>query len=154
MILKLIGMLVLGLVSSVLSFYNKNFYVRIFNDILGREEDEDTATRVGRGFFYGFFFPVYFVLILAGLISLISFLVVAGIIAAIVFVLVWITEKILPNEWVGKLVMDLLSKVGFRSPQETSNQVAGSPCCSTARPANADTGTNNTAQAEGAGKEK
>lgn len=58
MIIKLIGMIALGLVSAALSYYNKNFYVRVFNDILGREEEEDVAARVGRGFFYGFFFPL------------------------------------------------------------------------------------------------
>jgi hypothetical protein len=116
MILKLIGMLVLGLVSAALSYYDKNFYVRVFNDILGREEEEDVTAKVGRGFFYGFFFPIYFVLLLSGLMALISFLIVAGIIAAIVFVIVWVTEKILPNQWIGKLCLDLFSKIGLSGP--------------------------------------
>lgn len=116
MILKLIGMLALGFVSAALSYYDKNFYVRVFNDILGREEEENLSAKVGRGFFYGFFFPVYFVLLLAGLLALISFLIVAGIIAAIVFVIVWLTEKILPNEWIGKLCLDLFSKIGISRP--------------------------------------
>lgn len=116
MLLKLIGMIVLGLISAALSYYNKNYYVRVFNDILGREEDEGAAAGVGRGFFYGFLFPIYFVLLLAGLAALISFLIVAGIIAAIIFVLVWVTEKILPNEWIGGLVIQLFEKVGIRGP--------------------------------------
>lgn len=116
MLLKLIGMIVLGLISAALSYYNKNYYVRVFNDILGREEDEGAAARAGRGFFYGFLFPIYFVLLLSGLAALISFLIVAGIIAAIVFVLVWVTEKILPNEWIGGLCLQLFDKIGLRGP--------------------------------------
>jgi len=134
MIIKLIGMIALGLVSAALSYYNKNFYVRVFNDILGREEEEDVAARVGRGFFYGFFFPLYFVLLLLGLVALISFLITAGIIAAIVFVLVWITEKMLPNEWIGKLLVDLFSKVGFGAPPEKSTVSLSAPVCSTESP--------------------
>jgi hypothetical protein len=114
MILKLIGMIVLGILSALLSYYDKNYYVRVFNDILGREEDEKTAIRVGRGFFYGFFFPIYFVLLLAGVIFLIGFLIVAGIIAGIVFVLVWITEKVLPGESAGNVVIGLFEKIGLR----------------------------------------
>jgi hypothetical protein len=116
MLLKLIGMIVLGLISAALSYYNKNYYVRVFNDILGREEDEGAAARTGRGFFYGFFLPIYFVLLLGGLVALIAFLVAAGIIAAIIFVLVWITEKILPNDWVGGVCVQLFEKVGLRGP--------------------------------------
>jgi len=113
MILKLIVMIVLGTLSGILSYYNKNFYVRVFDDILGREQDENTAVKVGRGFFYGFLFPIYFALLLTGLICLIAFLIAAGIIAAIVFVLVWVTEKILPNESVGSLLIGLFEKIGL-----------------------------------------
>jgi hypothetical protein len=116
MIWKLVAMLALGILSGLLSFYNKNFYVRVFNDILGKEEDENTAVRVGRGFFYGFFFPIYFTLLLSGLIALIAFLITAGIIAAIIFVIVWVTEKLLPNEWIGDLLIGLFGKVGIKSP--------------------------------------
>lgn len=118
MILKLIGMILLGILSAALSYYNKNYYVRVFNDILGREEDEKASARVGRGFFYGFFFPLYFVLLLTGLIFLIAFLIVAGVIAAIIFVLVMITEKILPNEWVGDIAIGLFKKVGLSGVPE------------------------------------
>ncbi len=121
---KLIGMIILGIVSGILSYYKKNFFVNIFDDILGREEDEDTAMRVGRGFFYGFFFPLYFFLLLAGLAALVSFLISAGIIAAIVFVLVWVTEKILPQKWVGEVCLSLFKKVGLKGSESTS-----SPCC-------------------------
>jgi hypothetical protein len=116
MILKLIGMIVLGLLSAALSFYKKNYYVRAFDDILGREEDEKAETRIGRGFLYGFFFPVYFVLLLTALIALIAFLIVAGIIAAIIFVIVWVTEKILPHEWFGNLVGGLFKSIGLKGP--------------------------------------
>lgn len=116
MILKLIVMIVLGILSGILSYYNKNFYVRVFDDILGREQEENTAVKVGRGFFYGFLFPVYFALLLTGLICLIAFLIVAGIIAAIVFVLVWATEKILPNESAGSLLIGLFEKIGLSGP--------------------------------------
>jgi hypothetical protein len=116
MFLKLIGMIVLGLLSAVLSLYNKNYYVRVFNDILGRDEDEDVAARVGRGFFYGFFFPIFFALLLMGVLALIMFLIVAGVIAAIMFVLVWVTEKILPSEWLGRFCLDLFEKFGLKPP--------------------------------------
>ncbi|MGC8660051.1 MAG: hypothetical protein ACP5U1_13360, partial [Desulfomonilaceae bacterium] len=78
---KFIGMIILGIISGGLSYYRKNFFVNIFDDILGREEDEDVVSRVGRGFFYGFFFPFYFLLLLAGLAALVSFIISAGIIA-------------------------------------------------------------------------
>ncbi|MGC8908475.1 MAG: hypothetical protein ACP5M0_13680 [Desulfomonilaceae bacterium] len=123
MILKLVGMIVLGLISAVLSYYNKNFYVRIFNDILGREEDEDVATRVGRGFYYGFFFPIYFVLVLAGLVTLVAFVIVIGIVAGIVFVIVWVTEKILPHEGLGKPLMNLFAAVGIAKKEEVAQPV-------------------------------
>ncbi len=112
----LIGLIVLGLISATLSYYNKNYYVGVFNDILGREEDERVITRVGRGFLYGFFFPFYFSLIVFGLSALLGFLIVAGIIAAIVFVMVWVTENILPHEWFGNLILKLFQKLGFGEP--------------------------------------
>jgi hypothetical protein len=114
MILKLIGMIVLGLLSAALSYYKKNYYVRAFDDILGREEDDKAETRIGRGFLYGFFFPVYFVLLLTALIALVAFLIVAGIIAAVIFVIVWVTEKILPHQWFGELVGGLFKSVGLK----------------------------------------
>jgi len=115
-ILKLIGMIVLGILSAILSYYNKNYYVRVFNDILGREEDESPAARVGRGFYYGFLFPIYFVLVLTGLVALIAFLIVGGIIAGIVFVLVWATEKFLPQEPLGAGIITVFSKLGLSPP--------------------------------------
>jgi hypothetical protein len=114
MIWKLIGMIVLGLLSALLSYYKKNYYVRAFDDILGREEDDKTEVRVGRGFLYGFFFPVYFVLLLTALVALISFLILAGIMAAIIFVIVWVTEKILPHAWFGNLVGSLFQTLGLK----------------------------------------
>lgn len=114
MIWKLIGVIVLGILSGLLSFYNKNYYVKIFNDILGKEEDPNTAIRVGRGFIYGVLFPVYFALLVFGLVALVCFLIVAGIIAAIIFVLVWVTEKILPNQWIGSIVLGLFEKAGVK----------------------------------------
>jgi hypothetical protein len=116
--LKLLGLIVLGLISATLSYYNKNYYVGVFNDILGREEDEKVVTRVGRGFLYGFFFPFYFSLIVAGLAALLGFLIVAGIIAAIVFVMVWVTENILPHEWFGDFLLKLFAKVGLSEPAQ------------------------------------
>ncbi|MGB6067387.1 MAG: hypothetical protein WBG50_21485 [Desulfomonilaceae bacterium] len=117
--------IVLGLVSATLSHYNKNYYVGVFNDILGKEEDERAATRVGRGFIYGFFFLIYLALIVIGLIVLLGFLVIAGIIAAIIFVMVWVTENILPNEWFGNLLLKLYSKIGMAqaAPPATSAQL-------------------------------
>jgi predicted histidine transporter YuiF (NhaC family) len=116
MILKLIGMIILGLLSALLSYYKKNYYVKVFDDILGKEEEEKAETRVGRGFLYGFFFPIFFVLLLTGLVALVAFLIVAGIIAAIVFVIVWVTEKILPCEWLGGIVRSLFGKIGIKGP--------------------------------------
>ena len=81
MILKLIAMIVLGVLSAALTYYNKNYYVRVFDDILGREDEKSTAAKLGRSFVYGFLFPIYFVLLVAGLVALIAFLIVAGIIA-------------------------------------------------------------------------
>ncbi len=141
MILKLIGMIALGLVSAALSYYDKNLYVRVFNDILGREEEEDLAAKVGRGFFYGFFSPVYFVLLLSGLIFLISFLIVAGIIAAIVFVIVWVTEKLLPNHWIGKICLDLFSKIGLSGPPARPAASVDQPAQSAVTPADDNAGS-------------
>jgi hypothetical protein len=123
----LIGLIVLGLISATLSYYNKNYYVGVFNDILGREEDERVITRVGRGFLYGFFFPFYFSLIVFGLSALLAFLIVAGIIAAIVFVMVWVTENILPHEWFGNLILKLLHKLGFGEPVPPAAPAAPQP---------------------------
>ena len=122
MILKLIAMIILGILSGILSYYNKNYYVRVFDDILGREQEDSVPARVGRGFWYGFLFPIYFVLLLTGLIFLIAFLIVAGIIAAIVFAMVWITEKILPNESVGEFLRGLFEKVGLRGAIPSQRQ--------------------------------
>ena len=118
---KLIGMIILGIISGGLSYYRKNFFVNIFDDILGREEDEDVVIRVGRGFFYGFFFPFYFLLLLAGLAALVSFIISAGIVATIVFILVWLTEKVLPRKWIGTTCISIFRKVGLKGP-ETSKQ--------------------------------
>lgn len=114
MIKGLIAMILLGILSGILSFYNKNYYVKIFNDILGKEDEPAAAARVGRGFIYGFFFPIYFCFLLFGLICLVVFLIIAGIIAAIVFVLVWVSEKILPHEWFGDILLNLMEKVGMK----------------------------------------
>ena len=129
MIWKLIAMIALGILSGILSFYNKNYYVKIFNDILGREEEQAAAPRVGRGFIYGFFFPVYFLLLLLGLSCLVVFLIIAGIIAAIIFVLVWVSEKILPHEWFGGILLSLLEKVGIKqkAPLPAAAPVAAPP---------------------------
>jgi len=114
MIWKLILMIVLGLLSAALTYFNKNYYVRIFDDIVGREEDDRMTVKLGRSFVYGFLFPIYFVLLLAGAVALIGFLVVGGIAAGIAFVLVWATEKIVPHEWVGGIIENLFGKLGIR----------------------------------------
>ncbi len=116
MILKLIVMIILGIISAALSYYNKNYYVRIFDDILGKEEIDNVHVKIGRGFVYGFLFPIYFSLVVIGLIALVVFLIVAGVVAAIVFALVWITEKILPTQWLGGINESLLNKIGFSGP--------------------------------------
>lgn len=126
-VFKLIGMIFLGILSGILSYYNKNYYVRVFNDIMGTEEDDKPEVRVGRGFLYGFFFPIYFVLIVIGLIALVAFLITAGIIAAIIFVLVWITEKILPHEFFGKPLLNLFAKLGLRPPVAPAPPVPAQP---------------------------
>jgi hypothetical protein len=115
-LLKLLGMIFLGILSGILSYYNKNYYVQVFNDIMGAEEDEKPEARVGRGFLYGFFFPIYFVLIVIGLIALVAFLITAGIIAAVIFVLVWMTEKVLPHEFFGKPLLGLFARLGLKPP--------------------------------------
>jgi len=125
--MKLLVMFLLGILSAALSFYGKNYYVGVFNDILGKDEDETAATRVGRGFLYGFFFPVYFSLLLAGLVALIAFLIVAGIIAAIVFVLVWITEKLLPHDWFGNVLISVFDKLGLKGASEPAPATETSP---------------------------
>lgn len=114
MIWDLFIMILLGILSGALSFYKKNYYVGVFNDILGRDEEEEPATRVGRGFLYGFFFPVYFLLLLIGIGLLIAFLILAGIIAAVVFVLVWVTEKLLPHDGFGSILISLFEKLGLK----------------------------------------
>jgi hypothetical protein len=135
----LVGMIILGILSALLSYYKKNYYVRVFNDILGKEEDPNVAAKVGRGFWYGFWFPVYFSLLLTGLIALIAFLIVAGIIAAIVFILVWITEKILPKSAVGNLATSLFNKIGFHGapapPEPIEETTAPYAAATSAEPA-------------------
>ncbi|HMK33974.1 MAG TPA: hypothetical protein VK463_02830 [Desulfomonilaceae bacterium] len=144
-LLKLIGMIFLGILSGILSYYNKNYYVRVFNDIMGTDENEKPEIRVGRGFLYGFFFPVYFVLLVIGLIALVAFLITAGIIAAVIFVLVWITEKILPHEFFGKPLMDLFLKFGLKPPAPpippVMTQPAAAPPTIQAPPTSAEEGT-------------
>ena len=115
MILELIAMIVLGFLSAALTAYNKNYYVRVFDDILGRDEEGRPSERLGRAFVYGFLFPIYFILVVSLLIALVVFLIIAGIIAAIIFVLVWITEKIIPNTWLGNIVEAIFDKIGIRS---------------------------------------
>jgi hypothetical protein len=115
----LICLIFLGVLSGLVSYYNKNYFVRVFNDIMGTEEDERAEVKVGRGFLYGFFVPFYFVLLLIGLASLVAFLIAAGIIAAIVFVLVWVTEKVLPHQFFGKPLMDIFAKIGLKQYNST-----------------------------------
>jgi hypothetical protein len=124
MFVKLIGMIVLGLLSAALSYYDKNAYVAVFDDILGREEEDSLAVKVGRGFIYGFFFPVYFFLLLIGLIALVLFLIVAGIVAAIVFGIVWVTEKVIPDDWIGNVIVTVFRKIGLSEPPPMEEQVA------------------------------
>ncbi len=115
-LLKPIGFIFLGFLSALLSYYNKNLYVKVFNDIWGREEDENVAARVGRGFYYGLFFPIYFLLVIFGLISLIIFVIIAGIIAALIYVMVWVTEKILPHEILGNVMISIFNKLDIKGP--------------------------------------
>ncbi len=113
---ELAGMIILGVLSAALSYYNRNYFIRVVDDILGREEEENTEAKLGRGFIYGFLFPVYFFLVAFGLIILVAFLIVAGILAGIAFLLVWLTEKIIPKEPVGAIVKGLFDKVGIKGP--------------------------------------
>ncbi len=115
MFLKLIAMIVLGMLSAALSYYGKNYYVSIFDDILGKEEDDNDKVRVGRGFIYGFLFPIFFVALLIGAVALAIFLIIAGVVAAIVFVLVWISEK-LPHERFGLVIDGLFARIGLAVP--------------------------------------
>ena len=110
----LIAMIILGILGAALSHYRANYYLRVVDDILGREEDEKPETRLGRGFIYGFFFPIYFVLLLSGALVLVAFLIIVGIIAAVVFVMVWISEKILPHDWFGDIMLKLFEKIGLK----------------------------------------
>ncbi len=112
--LYLIAMIILGILGAALSHYKANYYLRVVDDILGREEDEKVETRLGRGFIYGFLFPIYFALLLLGVIALAVFLIVAGVVAAIVFVMVWITEKLLPHDWFGDIMLRLFEKIGLK----------------------------------------
>jgi len=133
MILMLIAMIILGVLGAALSHYKANYYLRVVDDILGREEDEKPETRLGRGFIYGFLFPIYFVLLLSGLLALVAFLIVVGIIAAVVFVMVWVSEKILPHDWFGDIMLKLFEKTGLKgavAPTEepkTEIPIAGAP---------------------------
>ncbi len=124
---KLVGMIILGCLSAALSYYNRNYFVRVVDDILGREEEENTETKLGRGFIYGFLFPVYFVLLLAGLIALLAFLVAAGILAGIAFLLVWATEKIIPKDAVGAIVKSVFAGIGIRGSKPPSDTVSVPP---------------------------
>ncbi|MCA1960254.1 MAG: hypothetical protein LDL33_05625 [Desulfomonile sp.] len=112
-IIGLVLMIILGILSAALSHYRRNYYLRVFDDIMGREEDDRSAVKLGRAFIYGFLFPLYFALAVLGIIALVAFLVVAGIIAAIIFVFVWVTEKLLPYEWFGDLMLGLFQKLGL-----------------------------------------
>ena len=61
---------------------------------------------------------------------LVAFLIAAGIIAAIVFVLVWISEKLLPHEWFGGIMLGLFEKIGLKGaavPVEETNAVIPVP---------------------------
>ena len=114
MILMLIAMIILGVLGAALSHYKANYYLRVVDDILGREEDEKPETCLGRGFIYGFLFPIYFVLLFSGLLALVAFLIIVGIIAAVVFVMVWVSEKILPHDWFGDITLKLFEKIGLK----------------------------------------
>lgn len=128
MFLKLIVMIVLGLVSAALSLYNRNYFVSVVDDIVGREEEESAVARIGRSFVYGFLFPVYFVLLVTGAVALIVCLVVGGIVAGIVYGLIWVTEKIIPNESLGRLIQGLFALIklpGFKPTPGPEQQPAG-----------------------------
>ncbi len=126
----LIAMIILGILGAALSHYRANHYLRVVDDILGREEDEKLETRLGRGFIYGFFFPIYFILLLSGVLVLVAFLIIVGIIAAVVFVMVWVSEKILPHDWFGDIMVRLFEKIGLRgavAPVESAQNVVPAP---------------------------
>jgi hypothetical protein len=110
----LIAMIILGILGAALSHYKANYYLGVVDDILGREEDEKPETRLGRGFIYGFLFPIYFFLLLVGVLVLVAFLIVAGVVAAIVFVMVWVSEKLLPHDWFGEIMLRLFEKIGLQ----------------------------------------
>ncbi|MEW6347953.1 MAG: hypothetical protein AB1646_02735 [Thermodesulfobacteriota bacterium] len=131
-ITKLVGMIILGCLSAALSYYNRNYFVRVFDDILGREEEENTETKLGRGFIYGFLFPVYFVLLLFGLLALAVFLVIAGILAGIAFALVWVTEKIIPKDTVGTIVKGVFDSLGIKGSQPPFEPASVPPATSSA----------------------
>lgn len=140
MILKLIGMIILGVLSAALSYYKRNVYVDVFDDILGKDEPDQETVRVGRGFLYGFFFPIYFVLLLTGAIALVIFLLVAAALAAVGFVIVWVTEKIIPHEWFGNVIAKVFSAIGLTRPEAKgdvsfSNTTAGPPPSADSTPA-------------------
>jgi len=126
-IIGLALMIILGILSAALSHYRRNYYLRVFDDIIGREEDDRPTVKLGRAFIYGFFFPVYLALALLGVIALVAFLVVAGIIAAIIFVFVWVTEKLLPHDWFGEVVLSLLQKLGFSGARQAVTTAAAPP---------------------------
>jgi hypothetical protein len=144
-LLKLLGFILLGILSAALSYYKKNYYVGVFDDILGRDEDGSVASRVGRGFLYGVFFPIYFSLLISGLVILIGFLIAIGIVAAIAFVLVWFTEKILPHEWFGTILLNLFNKIGLKgapeAPQPAAEAPSGAPSCCSCTPSTSEPGT-------------
>lgn len=130
----LIAMIILGILGATLSHYKANYYLRVVDDILGREEDEKPETRLGRGFIYGFLFPIYFILLLWGIAALVAFLIVAGIVAAIVFVMVWVSEKILPHDWFGHIMLRLFEKMGWKgavTPPEEPKTVIPVPSAPT-----------------------
>jgi hypothetical protein len=130
----LIAMIILGILGASLSHYKANYYLRVVDDILGREEDEKLETRLGRGFIYGFLFPIYFILLICGIVVLVAFLIFAGIVAAIVFVMVWVSEKILPHNWFGDIMRRLFEKIGLKgavAPPEEPKTVIPVPSAPT-----------------------
>jgi hypothetical protein len=138
-LMMLIAMIILGFLGAALSHYKANYYLRVVDDILGREEDEKPETGLGRGFIYGFLFPIYFVLLLSGLLALVAFLIFVGIIAAVVFVMVWVSEKILPHEWFGDITLKLFEKIGLKgavaATEEAKTEIPGASVPPTPGPA-------------------
>ncbi len=155
MIIKLIGMIILGVLGAALSYYRKNLYVNVFDDILGKDEPDQESVRVGRGFVYGFFFPVYFALVLTGLIALVIFLIIAAVLAAIGFAIVWVTEKFIPSDWVGNLMVRIFSTIGMSAPVKADEiSTFGSspaPPESTMQTPTSDSPSGNTAKTESSG---